>query len=110
MARRRRTTPKPIGPVVGQVLGDLGLGGASAAFRIAELWSEAVGPEVASHCRPVMVRGGVLEAEVDSSVWCQQLQMQRPALLEKLRETLGEDAPSDLRFRVGYTGRRAPGQ
>ena len=104
---RRRTQPKPIGPVVGQVLSDLGLGGASAAFRIAELWPEAVGQEIARHCRPVIVRGGVLEAEVDSSVWCQQLQMQRPQLLEKLREVLGEDAPSDLRFRVGYTGRPA---
>lgn len=106
MKPRRRTQPHKIGPALGRVLDDLGLVGPSSAFRIAELWAEAVGPEIASHCRPVSVRGGVLDAEVDSSVWCQQLQMQSPELLERLRETLGEDAPTDLRFRVGYTARR----
>lgn len=106
MRSRRRTQPRAIGKVLGNVLDELGLDGASSAFRINELWEEAVGPDVARHCRPVSVRGGVLEAEVDSSVWCQQLQMQRPQLLEQLREALGADAPTDLRFRVGYTGRR----
>ena len=106
MKSRRKTTPRKIGTALGRVLDDLGLVGPSSAFRIAELWTEAVGPEIARHCRPVSVRGGVLDAEVDSSVWCQQLQMQRPELLALLRETLGENAPTDLRFRVGYTARR----
>ena len=74
-----------------------------SAFRIGEVWEEAVGKEIASHCRPVAVRGRVLEAEVDSSAWCQQLQMERVQLLAALRDTLGDDAPSDLRLRVGYS-------
>ena len=108
MARRltrkknRHARPKAIGGVVGQVLSELGLDAAQEAFRIGELWEEAVGPEVARHCRPVAVRGDVLEAEVDSSVWCQQLQMERESLLAALRETLGPSAPTDLRLRVGY--------
>ena len=104
--KKRRSTPRAIGPVVGEVLDDLGLDGVTAAFRIGELWEEAVGREIASHCRPVAVRGSVLEAEVDSSVWCQQLQMERVQLLSALREALGDDAPSDLRLRVGYSPRR----
>ena len=84
------------------MLGDLGLDAAVSAFRIGELWEEAVGAEIASHCRPVAMRGEVLEAEVDSSVWCQQLQMERPRILQALREVLGDDAPKDLRLRVGY--------
>ena len=43
----------------------------------------------------------VLEVTVDSSVWCQQLQMRRPELLASLREALGADAPRDLWLRVG---------
>ena len=104
--KKRRSTPRAIGPVVGEVLDDLGLDGVTAAFRIGELREEAVGREIASHCRPVAVRGSVLEAEVDSSVWCQQLQMERVQLLSALREALGDDAPSDLRLRVGYSPRR----
>ena len=106
MKPRRKTTPQPIGSMLGPVLADLGLETTQAAFRILELWEDVVGPEIAKHCRPVSVRRGVLEAEVDSSVWCQQLQMQRPQLLAGLREALGPEAPSDLRFRVGYPRRR----
>ncbi len=101
--KKRRSKPQAIGPVIGQVLGDLGLDAAMSAFRIGEVWEEAVGKEIASHCRPVAVRGRVLEAEVDSSAWCQQLQMERVQLLAALRDTLGDDAPSDLRLRVGYS-------
>ncbi len=105
MAVRRKSKPKPISGLVGQVLADLGLEAAQDAFRIGEVWEEAVGPDVARHCRPVAVRGKVLEAEVDSSVWCQQLQMEREQLLEALRRVLGDAAPTDLRFRVGYNRR-----
>jgi predicted nucleic acid-binding Zn ribbon protein len=84
------------------VLEDMGLDAAAAAFRVGERWEAAVGPEIAGHCRPVGLRGGVLEVVVDSSVWCQQLQLLRPGILEALRRELGEDAPGDLRLRVGY--------
>jgi predicted nucleic acid-binding Zn ribbon protein len=50
------------------------------------------------------MRGAVLEVQVDTSVWCQQLQIRRLEILSALREKLGEDAPEDLRFRVGYNG------
>ena len=43
MAKRRRSKPRPIGSVVGQVLEDLGLDAAQQAFRIGELWEDVVG-------------------------------------------------------------------
>jgi len=70
-------------------------------MRIAACWEQAVGAEIAAHCRPSALRGGVLEVTVDSSVWCQQLQMRRDEILGGLRSALGADAPADLRFRVG---------
>jgi predicted nucleic acid-binding Zn ribbon protein len=70
-------------------------------MRIAACWEEAVGSEVASHCQPSALRGGVLEVTVDSSVWCQHLQMRREGILQGLHSVLGADAPRDLRFRVG---------
>jgi len=104
--KRRKGKPTAIGSVVGQVLGDLGLDAAVSVVRIGEMWEEVVGPEIARHCRPVALRGRVLEAEVDSSVWCQQLQMERPRLLRALRGALGDEAPTDLHLRVGYARRR----
>ena len=83
------------------MLRELGLDETARVLRIAERWEEALGPELARHCRPQALRGDVLEASVDSSVWCQQLQLRAPEILEGLRRVLGEDAPSKLWLRVG---------
>ncbi len=99
--RDRRSQPEPLGALVPRVLKDLGLEESARALRVAERWEAVVGEEVARHSRPTGIRGGVLEVTVDSSVWCQQLQMRRPELLASLREALGADAPRDLWLRVG---------
>jgi predicted nucleic acid-binding Zn ribbon protein len=98
---RGRREPRQLGALVAGVLGDLGLDEASAIVRVAQCWEAAVGPEVAAHCRPSALRGTLLEATVDSSVWCQQLQLQSRAILAGLRRELGDAAPSDLRLFVG---------
>jgi predicted nucleic acid-binding Zn ribbon protein len=99
--RRGRREPLQLGGLVAGVLSDLGLDEASAIVRVAQCWEAAVGPEVAAHCRPSALRGSVLEATVDSSVWCQQLQFQSREILAALRRELGDAAPSDLRLFVG---------
>ena len=106
MKRRRRGSPTLVGKVVGQVLDDLGLDAAAKAFRISRRWESAVGREIARHCRPVAMRGNVLETVVDTSVWCQQLQLQSPEILAALQEELGDQAPCEIHFRVGYVGAR----
>ena len=101
-AGRRKGRFESVGDLVGQVLGDLGLDGVALAHRIGVHWEEIVGPQVAAHCRPLGIRGGVLELEVDSPVWSQQLQLRKPELLDRLGEHLGREAPQELRFQVGY--------
>lgn len=100
-ARRRKGKPTQLKAALGRVMKDLGLESANTAFEIAQRWEAVVGPEVARHCRPVAMRGNVLEAVADSSVWCQQLQLQRPAILAALAREMGDRAPTDLRLRVG---------
>ena len=99
--RRRKSKPIQVKNLVQAVLGDLGLEAVARSYRVGECWEEAVGPQVARHCRPVALRGGMLDARVDSSVWCQQLQLQTPQILASLREVLGDEAPTGLRFQVG---------
>jgi predicted nucleic acid-binding Zn ribbon protein len=101
MSRRRKSRPEALGALVGKVLEDIGAGDSARVMRIAECWEEAVGPEIAAHCQPTALRGKVLEATVDSSVWCQQLQLRSPEILEALRAALPADAPAELWFRVG---------
>ena len=100
-ARRRRSQPRKVGGLLDTVLGDLGLEAAARAFRVAEVWAQAVGADVAAHASPVGMRGSVLEVSADSSVWCQHLQLGKAQLLESLRDVLGDEAPDDIRFRTG---------
>lgn len=101
MRRRGKGRPEPVGSLVSQVLSDLGLETSVRVVRLAERWEEAVGAEIAGHCRPTALRGEVLEAEVDSSVWCQQLQLRRPEMLAGLRRVFGDEAPTDVWLRLG---------
>lgn len=101
MKPRGRREPRVLRSLVEGVLGDLGLHEANAIVRIAERWEAAVGPEVARHCRPTALRGGTLEAAVDTSVWCHELTLQRSRILAALRRELGDAAPSDLRLFIG---------
>jgi predicted nucleic acid-binding Zn ribbon protein len=99
--KRRKGDFESLGGLVPKVLEDLGLKGATRVVQVAECWAEAVGPEIAAHCRPSLFKEDTLEVSVDSSVWCQQLQLRTPEILAALRAVLGDRAPSDLWFRVG---------
>jgi predicted nucleic acid-binding Zn ribbon protein len=88
------------------VLADLGLGEAATAARISEAWAEVVGTEAAAHSWPAALRAGVLDVEVDSSVWAQQIQLRRSTLLAELARRLEDAAPRDLRLRVGRGSER----
>ena len=103
---RRKGRPTALGDVVDLVLGDLGLDSVAKAHRIGQIWPAAVGEQIAAHCRPVGIRGEVLELAVDSPVWSQQLQMRKPEILAALARELGADAPRELRFQVGYVRSR----
>lgn len=98
---RGRRPPERMDALVPGVLRDLGLEESARALRIQERWEQAVGAEVSAHCQPVALRDGILEARVDSSVWCQTLRLRTPQLLDALARELGDDAPRQLWLRLG---------
>ena len=98
---RRSSDPETLRVLVPRVLDDLGLDTPLRVMRVVECWEEAVGAEIARHCRPRAMREGTLDAEVDSSVWAQQLQLRAPEILAALTRLLGDEAPSALRFHLG---------
>jgi len=63
-------------------------------------WWAAVGERLAAVATPTSERGGVLTIECADSVWAQELDLMQEALLQRLREEVGELAPQALRFRV----------
>jgi len=63
-------------------------------------WNGAVGEQLAAVAAPVSERAGTLTIECADTVWAQELDLMQGQLLERLREELGERAPSGLKFRV----------
>jgi len=63
-------------------------------------WNEAVGPDIAAHAEPEIIRGTVLWIRVTDSVWMQQLHLLKTQLLERLNSRLKEEKLSDLRFQL----------
>ncbi|HYB12832.1 MAG TPA: DUF721 domain-containing protein [Myxococcota bacterium] len=104
MRKPRRTHPVPLAHIVPKVLGELGFDQTALILRIAGRWAEVVGGEAARHSRPRIIRAGVLETLVDSSTWCQELQLLRPQILVGLQRIFGEEAPKELRLRLGSLG------
>lgn len=99
--RKSNSPPESVGELLPRVLDELGLGDTSAAVRLVRVWDEVLGESFAAHCRPEGIRGGVIQARVRDSAWMQRIQLEKPRILARLAEQLGEDAPKELRMRIG---------
>ena len=105
--RARKRAVRALGELLPTVLSELGLTPASHGVRLLQVWDRALGSELAPHCRLEGVRHGTLVARVPDSAWMQRLQLEKPRILERLEELLGEPAAHDLRFRIGPPEPRA---
>jgi predicted nucleic acid-binding Zn ribbon protein len=99
--QKLRSQPQELGSLIPVVLQELGLDGASEYAQLLAAWDECFGPELAPHCRPDGLARGVMRARVRDSAWMQRVQLEKPEILARVRATLGEAAPTELRFRVG---------
>jgi hypothetical protein len=89
-----------IGDAVRRELGRFGTSGVMA--DLVGAWPEAVGETVARNAWPARLsRDGVLHVNADSSAWAFELQQLESEIAGRLREVLGEAAPSRLRFVPG---------
>jgi hypothetical protein len=67
------------------------MSGRLSEYRILGQWERTVGSVIASHARPVSVRGSKLYLLVDSPAWMQQLSLLKPELIEKVNRGLGKN-------------------
>jgi predicted nucleic acid-binding Zn ribbon protein len=67
-------------------------------------WAGTVGERLAAVASPVSERSGTLTIECADTVWAQELDLMQTQLLERLKDELGELAPSSLRFRLKSDG------
>ncbi|WP_197725553.1 DUF721 domain-containing protein [Actinoplanes sp. OR16] len=59
-------------------------------------WEKVVGPDIASHSRPVKLEGGVLTVEAESTAWATQLRMLAATLLRQIAGEVGHNVVTKL--------------
>jgi hypothetical protein len=67
--------------------------------RLAAVWADAVGPEVAGNAKPVQLRNGRLVVTTSSSPWAQTLQLMSEMVIARVNERLGERVVERVVFR-----------
>ncbi len=70
-------------------------------YHIFGQWEPAVGPAIARHAQPQLLRGGKLVLVVDSPAWMQQLSLMKPEIMEKLNAGLGRDTIRGITLKLG---------
>ncbi|HXX47371.1 MAG TPA: DUF721 domain-containing protein [Myxococcota bacterium] len=98
---RRRGSSESLAALLPKLLDEVGLGATAQAVQVIRAWDEALGPDFRAHCRPDGVRNGVIHARVRDSAWMQRIQLEKPRIFARLRASLGDSAPRELRLRIG---------
>lgn len=91
---------RPIGMELTRLLGTWGL---TDSFRVASAlraWHEIVGPAIAQVARPLRIDKETLWIAVKSQAWAQELNFQKPVILQRLNERIGYERFQHLRFTV----------
>ncbi len=96
--------PVPMADALGEIARRLDMAPAVTLAAVFGRWDEVVGPIVSAHCRPVGLRRGVLDVEVDEPGWATQLRHLDADLKRRLETHLGAGEVREIRLRV----RRVP--
>ena len=100
MKRGDSADPRPIGASLDRVARGLGGADAAALRGLFGRWADIVGPQLATHARPLRLRSGVLVVAVDEPGWATQLRYLESDLLRRLGEALGEGVVERVEVRV----------
>lgn len=105
-------SPRKLSTFLESVLADtLRLPAAATQVRLLRSWGTIVGPLLAGKTSPGKIRNGVLTILVPNHAWAQELQLAKPALLEKIQSAAGKEKVREIRFAVdsGILLAAAPG-
>lgn len=99
--RRLPSAPEPLGDLLGELLDERGWGARLRASALFARWAEVVGNDVARHCDPVRLVGGVLVVQASSPSWATQLRWLSGDLQLAVNCALGEPIVERVEVTVG---------
>lgn len=99
-----------LGESVRRLVQERGWEDTRASAAVLAGWDDLVGPEVASHCRPVSLIDGQLSLVAESTAWATQIRLLRRELLGSLATRVGAGVVQAIEVRgpVQPDWRRGP--
>ena len=104
MEGKRNATPDrfvKVGQVIKEVLENQRKHGDAKMIRVWDVWSSAVGGQIAEHTSPAVFKGALLIVNVTDSAWLQQLWLLKAEIIGKVNDSLGEALVEEIRFKIG---------
>ena len=93
---------QPLEQLVPGVMKSLGLEQRLQQSQVFFLWEKIVGADIARHAQPVALKKKLLIVSVDHPIWLHELsRSHKPLILHKVQQTIGRQAVSDIKFRIG---------
>ena len=92
---------RQVSDLLAPILQQCGLSERARLEQVLEAWREIVGDMLFQHTRPDAVVRGVLVVRLLQPAVHHALTMEKPRLLERLRERLGRSGIKDIRFKHG---------
>jgi len=99
--RRSHSDLIPVGEIIPDIIRRYRPASDASLIKVWDLWTSAVGNDVAANAAPAAFKNRLLIVHVSSSVWMQQLRFLKADLLQKLNSMLGRDCISDIKFKIG---------
>ena len=69
--------------------------------KVWDLWSAAVGPEIAAHAVPAAFKGRRLLVHVSNSNWLHHLRFLERDLIAKINDALGAERIETIQLKIG---------
>jgi predicted nucleic acid-binding Zn ribbon protein len=90
--------PAKFGDVLARLVKTRGWEKPAAEATLFGSWPQVVGPDIASHSRPVSLDNGELTIEAESAAWATQLRLLQSSILSRIGATVGHNLVTTLRI------------
>ena len=89
---------KPLGSMLEDLIGSLGIKKKLSEYEAVTQWNAIVGEHIAEVTLPMRITQGVLVVRVRTSTWRNELNMRKQEIIGKVNNTIGADTVKDIRF------------
>ena len=90
--------PKHISESLRFLIKDLGFEKRIDQVKVINMWPDIVGENIAKISQAERVFEGILYVKVKSMTWRTELLFQKPKILERIAQKVGENVITDIRF------------